>query len=123
MLLLGSAYGSNAKNTDTELSDSEIFFIVSNHSLALNRQFAFEAILFGIAVQKLVNYEAMFKKTACSTFQELILLSFRVAVTKSVSRLKGIPPASVNSSCNDSNASTFKESVITSLFSPVVSQL
>jgi len=56
-ILLGGIYGSTAKNTDTEYSDLEMFFVVENGSKAKNFNFAFKGIPILVLVDNVTDVE------------------------------------------------------------------
>jgi len=61
-ILLGGIYGSTAKNTDTEYSDLEMFFIVKNGSKAKSFSFPYKGIPVGVLVEKVADVERAIKE-------------------------------------------------------------
>ena len=61
-VLLGGIYGSTAKNTDTEHSDLEMFFVVKNSSKAKSFHFAYEGMPVGVVVEKIADVEKDIKE-------------------------------------------------------------
>jgi len=61
-ILLGGIYGSTAKNTDTEYSDLEMFFVVKNGSKARSFNFAYKGIPVGVFVEKVADIERHIKE-------------------------------------------------------------
>jgi len=63
-ILLGGIGGSTARNTDTEYSDLEMFFIVSNNSKAKSRQFgfAYKGMPVEVLVKKIAEVERDIKE-------------------------------------------------------------
>jgi kanamycin nucleotidyltransferase len=61
---LGGVYGSTAKDTDTEYSDLEMFFIVKNESKAKSFDFAYHGMPVGVFVQKIKDVEKDIREIA-----------------------------------------------------------
>jgi hypothetical protein len=61
-ILLGGIYGSTAKNTDTEYSDLEMFFVVKNGSKAKSFNFAYKRIPIFVFVDKAADVERDIKE-------------------------------------------------------------
>lgn len=61
-VLLSGIYGSTAKNTDTEFSDLEMLFLVSNGSKARSFNFAYKGMPVGVLVEKVADVEKDIKE-------------------------------------------------------------
>jgi hypothetical protein len=61
-ILLGSIFGSTARNTDTEHSDLEMLFIVKNESKAKSLEFAYKGMPVVVVVKKVAKVEKDIKE-------------------------------------------------------------